>query len=837
MNAWLKRAAGCVLVMGLAVSVSQASASGDEKGADQVRAGVRETIQGKALSAGVIADGSYFIRSSEVSGDVLDSDVEAVVDGRLLRSTDYPKHQAVEKGFKDDFGNGSELTETNAGLADRPDLVLQLRLYKDQPWGDVQVKVVNSSGRVVSVSTIRSVHAVGSESVHLNGPASADRILSDSYSEDRPALKIRDLADGRGGVHRAVGSQLIYNRESKQSLFLGALTSDRWLTIFHLKEESSGVSARVVSYDAESTGTTEIMKGESLRESPASEQVELTLPVEPGGSLASERLMFAAGTDYHEQLETYGHVVGMLHKARVTTPTPLGWWSWTAYYFGLDQGTALTNVEWLSQNLKDLGYNYFQIDEGYQYARGEYSTPDAHLFPRGMEYIGDRVRHHGVTFGIWTAPFEVSNRSWVFLNHKDWLLHNSAGELIHIGYVTDHHDPLYVLDTTNPGSQDYLKKTYSTLVNDWGVRFIKMDFMDDSAVEGAYFRPHTTAMEAQRIGLKVIRETVGEDVVLDKDGSAMLNPVGIVDAGRISQDTGHTFDASRDAASGIAARFYMNRNYYVADPDALTVSKQVVDDESWHGGQKPLTLDEAKVSIALAAVSGGMFEIGDDLPTLGASADRLALVKNGDLIDMARLGHASIPIDLMSYAQGDRQPSTFLLKEDNRQTILTVFNWTEQTLSRTIDLPSLGLQDAGKYELINVLDGGSCCGDGSSRSLNFTQPPHSVCMFKLIDRSVPELPPAFDVDAVSKGKTGATLTFRATSSVANPVVKYHWDFGDGVAAEGAAVSHAYTQPGVYTVQITATGLDAISNTKSVKITVTGDVSTTFVPTEKERLKN
>jgi alpha-galactosidase len=65
----------------------------------------------------------------------------------------------------------------------------------------------------------------------------------------------------------------------------------------------------------------------------------------------------------------------------------------------------------------------------------------------------------------------------------------------------------------------------------------------------------------------------------------MLNPVGIVDAGRISQDTGHTFEASRDAASGIAARYYMNRNFFIADPDAFTVSTQTVDDQSWHGGR------------------------------------------------------------------------------------------------------------------------------------------------------------------------------------------------------------------------------------------------------------
>ena len=74
-------------------------------------------------------------------------------------------------------------------------------------------------------------------------------------------------------MHRAVGSQLIYNRRSGQSLFLGALTSDRLLTIFHLQERDSGAGAGMLAYEAVATGTTEIMKGESLKDSPAAEQV------------------------------------------------------------------------------------------------------------------------------------------------------------------------------------------------------------------------------------------------------------------------------------------------------------------------------------------------------------------------------------------------------------------------------------------------------------------------------------------------------------------------------------------------------------------------------------
>jgi hypothetical protein len=785
-------------------------------------------------SVTVNSDGSYSIASSGTPGAVIRSDVEAVVDSRVLRSSAYPQHQVVQSEFHDELGTGSMLTVTHSGLAGTPDLVCTLRAFHDRSWGEIEVKVQNGTDRAVSVASIRAVHATQAPFIDLSGPASADRILSDSYSEDRPQLAIRDLGDAPKATHRAVGSQLIYNRRSGESLFIGALTSERLLTIFHLTQKTAGGNTSILSYEAVATGTTEILKVESLKESPAAEQVDLKLQVNPGESLSSERLMFAVGTDYHAQLEQYGQAVKLLHKARVSAATPIGWWSWTAYYFGLSQGTAATNAYWLAQNLKALGYIYFQIDEGYQYARGEYTTADAKLFPLGVGYIADLVRHSGLTFGMWTAPFEVSERAWVFQKHPDWLLHNAAGQLIHIGYVTDKQDPLYVLDTTNPGAQDYLRQTYRTLF-DWGLRFVKMDFMDDTAVEGAYFRPNTTALEAQRIGLNIIRSALGDSAVLDKDGSPMLNPVGIVDAGRISQDMGHSFEASRDAASGIAARYYMNRNFFIADPDAFTVSTQTVDDQSWHGGQRPLTLDEASVSISLAAVSGGMFEIGDDLPTLGASAERLSLLKNADLLDMARLGRSSTPVDLMTYAPSDKQPSIFLLKESERQTMLTVFNWTEAQSTRAIDLKSLGLKKPGEYTIVEEFADEGCCSSASD-TIDLVEKPHSVRMLKLIDKSVFAVPPGFEIVSPAGAKAGETLAFSATASSTSqaPVLTCHWDFGDGSSLDGMQVNHAFTHAGRYEVQATVTGLDATTNRKTVTVSISAEVPTRFEAADKVR---
>ncbi len=824
----------CVFLAAVApLHSSTALASEQTQSSSRDRVHLLGSIHGKTLSVVIYSDGAYSISSPGIPGNVVRSDVEADVDSRVLRSLAYPRHTTVQSEFQSEFGAGSSLTVTHTGLPGTPDLVCTVRLYRDQSWGEIEVEVRNTTDRAISVQSIRSLQAADAPVINLNGRASADRILSDSYSEDRPQLAIRELGHAPNGIHRAVGSQLIYNRRSGESLFLGALTSNRLLTIFHLKERAAGVDAAVLSYEAVATGTTEIMKGESLKDSPASEQVNLSLRLNPGESLPSERLMFAVGTDYHAQLEQYGQAVRLLHKARVNASTPIGWWSWTAYYFGLNQGTATTNAYWLAQNLKQMGYTYFHIDEGYQYARGEYTTADAKLFPLGIGYMADLVRHAGLTFGLWTAPFEVSERAWVFQNHKEWLLHNAAGELIHIGYVTEKQDPIYVLDTTNPGAQNYLMQTYGTL-HGWGLRFVKMDFMDDTAVEGSYYRHNTTALEAQRIGLEIIRRAVGEGVILDKDGSPMLNTVGFVDAGRISQDTGHSFDASRDAATGIAARYYMNRNFFIADPDAFTVSNQTVDDQSWHGGLRPLTLDEAKVSIALAAISGGMFEIGDDLPTLGGSPERLSLVENADLIDMARLGRASIPVDLMTYAPVDQQPSVFLLKENQRQSILTIFNWTDGERRRAVNLKSLGLKAPAQYRIVDAFSDQGCCGS-SSDTLNLVQKPHSVRMLKLIDDSVPAIQPPFEIRSATRGKSGDTLAFMAAaSSPEAPVLRCHWDFGDGTSSDGTEVQHAFTHSGEYVVQATVTGLDATTNRNTLTVSISGDVSTRFKPAEKQR---
>jgi alpha-galactosidase len=769
-------------------------------------------------------DGSYSIRAKGLEHPALVAHVGAEIDHQWMRSNEYPHQLIDEATFQDDLGSGHAIRITSIGLAGKPDLVTVLRLYDQHPYGDVEVTVRNTTGKALSVQAIRSMEAVGKDLVNLGGREVADRVLSDSFSEDRPIMRILDLGQAPEGVHRGVGSQLIYNQESKQSLLLAALTSRRLLNIFHLRlGNASEGDPKITSYTVDSTGTTEIEIGESLAKAPQEDRIELSLPVEAGKELASERLMFAVGNDYHEQLEAYGNAVRILHRARVAAQNPIGWWSWTAFYGGITQGPTLTNLRWQAQNLKDLGYKYFFIDSGYEYAMGEYTTPNATQFPNGMRFVGHQVSEQGLTFGIWTAPFEVTARAWVCEHHKDWLVHNASGKPIQIGFAgRGTTDPIYALDTTHPGAQAYLRKTYQTLTRDWSVRLIKMDFMDDSAIEGFRYRPNTTALEAQRIGLKIIREVVGEGVLLDKDGSPMLNAVGIVDIGRISVDTGHAFFASRDAATGIAARYYMHRNWFISDPDAFTVAAQRFTGHRWHTAQQPISLPDAKVSIALAAVSGGVFELGDDMPLLSAQPERLALVKNLDLLQMVKLGRASLPLDMMTYRPEDKIPSVYFLKEDRRQAMLTVFNWTDGTRSHTFTLADLGLPEGDTYQASDIFEGSKAVDVAGGKLTLDDQPAHTVRMIKIIDFSVAGAPPTITADVPPSAQTGVAVKFSAAAKADGvPALTYHWDFGDGTTEDGVQVMHAFTEPASYTVRLKVEGVEGVAAQQTFPITVSG----------------
>ena len=160
------------------------------------------------------ADGTYEVRTGNHGRSIFHAEVAAEVDHKWIRSTDYPKHEIAEANFEDALGRGRKITVTSSGLPELPNLAYTLALYEGRSFGVIEAEVQNHTGHPVTIQSIRSIEADGSKIIDLGGVQSADRVLSDSFSEDWPPLRIYDLGKAPQGIHRAVGSQLIYNRES-----------------------------------------------------------------------------------------------------------------------------------------------------------------------------------------------------------------------------------------------------------------------------------------------------------------------------------------------------------------------------------------------------------------------------------------------------------------------------------------------------------------------------------------------------------------------------------------------------------------------------------------------
>jgi alpha-galactosidase len=239
------------------------------------------------------------------------------------------------------------------------------------------------------------------------------------------------------------------------------------------------------------------------------------------------------------------------------------------------------------------------------------------------------------------------------------------------------------------------------------------------------------------------------------------------------------------------------------------------------------SLAAAQTSIALSAVAGGMYEIGDDLLVLNNEKDRLALVENRDLLNMARAGRASTPVDLMTYDPEDGQPSLFLLRQSPRQNILTVFNWTDRPRSRSLNLRDLEVQASSTMVATAVLDSKATFSlEGGAIRLD-NQSPQSAIVIKLVDTAVAKSAPTITARVPSQSKVGKTISLSAQADPDGvPALRYHWEFGDGTISEGSNVSHCYTRAADFIVRLSVDGPDDLPYEQSFSIGVTGELKPT-----------
>jgi alpha-galactosidase len=194
-------------------------------------------------------------------------------------------------------------------------------------------------------------------------------------------------------------------------------------------------------------------------------------------------------------------------RARPThpsTPRPLTLNSWEAVYFDHD----LDRLTGLVDRAARVGVERVVLDDGWFHGRRDANAGlgdwvvDHTVWPDGLSPLVEKVRSHGMQFGIWFEPEMVNLDSDLARAHPDWVM----GPRQQLGAPARDQ---YVLDLTRPDAYEHILRRISAIVDEYRVDYIKWDHNRDlsEAVSG-YAGIDRPAVHEQTLALYRMLDTL-----------------------------------------------------------------------------------------------------------------------------------------------------------------------------------------------------------------------------------------------------------------------------------------------------------------------------------------
>jgi len=269
---------------------------------------------------------------------------------------------------------------------------------------------------------------------------------------------------------------------------------------------------------------------------------------------------------------------------------PGGYCSWYNHYTNIDEKRILSDLDGLftTENLIALRYlkkglpAFFQIDDGWELAVGDWEI-DSVKFPRGLKHIAERIEAAGLIPGLWLAPFLLTRRSRLFRERPEWLL-SERGRPVEAGWNPYWEGVFYCLDLSRNDVTEYLRSLMNRIIDDWGFRYIKLDFLYAGFLCGENNRGRTAEYYERAIALLTERTKNAAGLPLAYLGCGL--PLGVsyrnFPLSRIGTDTKESWDwiiakfirhEGRPSAllslRETISRSFMNGTIYINDPDVI----------------------------------------------------------------------------------------------------------------------------------------------------------------------------------------------------------------------------------------------------------------------------
>lgn len=290
-----------------------------------------------------------------------------------------------------------------------------------------------------------------------------------------------------------------------------------------------------------------------------------------------------------------------------------GYTTWYNYYTGVTQDIVKRDLKAISK--LDKKVDIFQIDDGYERTVGDWLITDKAKFPDGMKPIADLIHQNDMMAGLWLAPFAVTPKSYIFKEHKDWLVKDKKGRY---HYSSHNWGGFYALDIYNPEVREYIRKVFDTVLNDWGYDMVKLDFLYACCQEPILNKSRGEIMcEA----MDFLRECCGDKIILGC-GVPLAPAFGKVDFCRIGADVGLCWKnkafsredvSTQNTLTNTIYRRHLDGRAWLNDPDVFLLRDNNI----------KMPLSQRKIVAKVNSLCGNLLFVSDDVSTYSAEQSKI----------------------------------------------------------------------------------------------------------------------------------------------------------------------------------------------------------------------
>jgi alpha-galactosidase len=100
--------------------------------------------------------------------------------------------------------------------------------------------------------------------------------------------------------------------------------------------------------------------------------------------------------------------------------------------------------------------------------------------------VATKIEAAGYVPGLWIAPFLVTRRSRIYAERPGWLLRDRERRPTVAGFNPLWDGRYYCLDLSRKDVLEYLRGIMGRIINEWGFRFIKLDFLYAGFLSGSF---------------------------------------------------------------------------------------------------------------------------------------------------------------------------------------------------------------------------------------------------------------------------------------------------------------------------------------------------------------